>query len=160
MHKRSNDNWADCPKYGAPVLVNPATQLSESCANCVWYEHESYRLSAALAYYAAASLAPALVIAVALASLVFGEQAARGQLVEQIEATGSLAVILMWVYYSSQILLFGAAFTQAYANKYGRPMVRPDRAEPHLRRSAGKSQDSESSHRGARHLSHDRGSAR
>ena len=272
----------------------------------VWYEHEAYRLGAALAYYMAFSLAPVLIIVVAMASLVFGERAAQGQLVEQIGTTvgpqmaqtiqdilrqthtagsgtlatvfalavllfgatavfaelknaldaiwdvrpkpgrgwlrvvkdrfwsftvvlgigllllvslsastvldkfvsfaslpgsiywwqavevivslglltllfamiyktlpdvllswrdvwvgaavtavlftlgkyliglylghigltsaygvaGALAVILLWVYYSSQVLLFGAAFTQVYANKYGRPLVRADRAEP------------------------------
>ncbi|HUF38694.1 MAG TPA: YihY/virulence factor BrkB family protein [Anaerolineales bacterium] len=34
-------------------------------------------------------------------------------------AAGSLALILLWVYYSAQILFFGAEFTQVYANKYG-----------------------------------------
>jgi membrane protein len=34
-------------------------------------------------------------------------------------AAASLAVILFWVYYSSQILFFGAEFTQVYANTYG-----------------------------------------
>jgi len=34
-------------------------------------------------------------------------------------AAASLAVILLWVYYSAQILFFGAEFTQVYANTYG-----------------------------------------
>lgn len=34
-------------------------------------------------------------------------------------AAGSLVLILLWVYYSSQILLFGAELTYAFANKYG-----------------------------------------
>jgi membrane protein len=34
-------------------------------------------------------------------------------------AAGSLALILLWVYYSAQILFFGAEFTQVYANKFG-----------------------------------------
>jgi membrane protein len=34
-------------------------------------------------------------------------------------AAGSLVVLLLWVYYSSQILLFGATFTRVYAQKYG-----------------------------------------
>jgi membrane protein len=33
-------------------------------------------------------------------------------------AAGSLVVVLIWVYYSSQILFFGAEFTQVYANRY------------------------------------------
>ena len=34
-------------------------------------------------------------------------------------AAGSLVVVLVWVYYSAQILLFGAEFTQVYANRMG-----------------------------------------
>jgi membrane protein len=34
-------------------------------------------------------------------------------------AAGSLVILLVWVYYSSQILLFGAEFTSVYANRYG-----------------------------------------
>lgn len=39
-------------------------------------------------------------------------------------AAGSLVVLLLWVFYSAQILFFGAEFTQVYANRYGR-QVRP-----------------------------------
>jgi membrane protein len=35
-------------------------------------------------------------------------------------AAGSLALILLWVYYSSLILLFGAEFTQVWARRHGR----------------------------------------
>src|SRR6186997_756207 len=35
-------------------------------------------------------------------------------------AASSLITLLLWVYYSSQILLFGAEFTQVYANQAGR----------------------------------------
>lgn len=34
-------------------------------------------------------------------------------------AAGSLVVVLLWVYYSAQILFFGAEFTQVYARSYG-----------------------------------------
>jgi membrane protein len=34
-------------------------------------------------------------------------------------AAGSLVVLLLWIYYSAQILFFGAEFTQLYANRYG-----------------------------------------
>lgn len=34
-------------------------------------------------------------------------------------AAGSLIIILLWVFYSAQILLFGAEFTQVYAMRYG-----------------------------------------
>jgi len=41
-------------------------------------------------------------------------------------ATGSLAVILIWVYYTTMILLFGAEFTELWAERYGRG-VRPEK---------------------------------
>jgi membrane protein len=34
-------------------------------------------------------------------------------------AAGSLVVLLLWIYYSSQILLFGAEFTRLYAVQCG-----------------------------------------
>jgi membrane protein len=40
-------------------------------------------------------------------------------------AAGSLIVILIWIYYSSQILFLGAEFTKVYANKYG-SLIQPD----------------------------------
>jgi membrane protein len=40
-------------------------------------------------------------------------------------AAGSLIVILLWIFYSAQILLFGAEFTQVYAQKYGAQIL-PD----------------------------------
>ncbi len=40
-------------------------------------------------------------------------------------AAGSLAVILVWVYYSAMIFFFGAEFTQAYAESRGSG-IRPD----------------------------------
>jgi membrane protein len=40
-------------------------------------------------------------------------------------AASSLITLLLWIYYSSQILLFGAEFTQVYARKFG-PEIKPD----------------------------------
>lgn len=39
-------------------------------------------------------------------------------------AAGSIIVILVWIYYSSMIVLLGAEFTQQYAKKYGQ-RIRP-----------------------------------
>ncbi|HUD87610.1 MAG TPA: YhjD/YihY/BrkB family envelope integrity protein, partial [Xanthobacteraceae bacterium] len=33
-------------------------------------------------------------------------------------AAASLVVLLIWVYYTSQIVLFGAEFTHCYASRY------------------------------------------
>ncbi|HVA47476.1 MAG TPA: YihY/virulence factor BrkB family protein [Pirellulales bacterium] len=38
---------------------------------------------------------------------------------------GSLVAVLLWVYYSAQILLLGAEFTQVYARRYGFPIKLP-----------------------------------
>ena len=38
-------------------------------------------------------------------------------------AAGSLIVVLLWVFYTSQLVLFGAEFTQAYATRGGRPVL-------------------------------------
>ena len=43
---------------------------------------------------------------------------------------GSFVVLLVWVYYSSQILFFGAEFTQVYANRYGSRIEPSENAEP------------------------------
>jgi len=50
-----------------------------------WSEDEASRLAAALSYYTAVSIAPLLIIAIAVAGFFYGEQAARGQLVTQIQ---------------------------------------------------------------------------
>jgi membrane protein len=43
-------------------------------------------------------------------------------------AAGSLVVILIWVYYSSQVLLFGAEFTQVYADRRGKALAPAENA--------------------------------
>ena len=50
-----------------------------------WSRDKAPRMSAALAYYTIFSLAPILVIAIAIAGLVFGVQAAQGEITEQIQ---------------------------------------------------------------------------
>jgi membrane protein len=51
-----------------------------------WNEDKAPRLGAALAYYTIFSLAPLLIIAIAVAGLVFGQEAAQGQIVDQFRA--------------------------------------------------------------------------
>ncbi len=45
-------------------------------------------------------------------------------------AAGSLVVLLIWVYYTAQILLLGAEFTRVYANQYGSRVVPSSNAVP------------------------------
>jgi membrane protein len=44
-------------------------------------------------------------------------------------AAGSLVVLLVWLYYSAQIFLFGAEFTKIHARQSGSPIVPTDNAE-------------------------------
>jgi membrane protein len=60
-----------------------------------------------------------------LGKFLIGLYLGRSQVGNIFGAAGSLAILLIWIYYSAQILFFGAEFTQVYANRYGSKMV-PD----------------------------------
>ncbi len=47
-------------------------------------------------------------------------------------AAASLIVVLLWVYYSAQIFLFGAEFTWVYAQRYGSRRAPPQSSETHI----------------------------
>jgi membrane protein len=49
-----------------------------------WMDHNASRTGAALAFYTVFSLAPILLLSIAIAGAFFGEQAARGEIFEQI----------------------------------------------------------------------------
>jgi membrane protein len=49
-------------------------------------------------------------------------------------AAGSLVLLLLWVYYSAQILFFGAEFTQVYANTLGSRIVPEGQAATAIQR--------------------------
>jgi membrane protein len=51
---------------------------------------------------------------------------------EAFGAAASLAVMLLWIYYSSMILLYGAEFTQTWAERRGRGIV-PERGAVRVR---------------------------
>jgi membrane protein len=59
----------------------------------------------------------------ALGKYLLGLYLARSTVSSAYGAAGSLVVILLWVYYSAQIIFFGAEFTQVYAEKYGSRIV-------------------------------------
>ena len=54
-------------------------------------------------------------------------------------AAGSLVVLLLWVYYSAQIVFFGSEFTQVYARTYG--SMRGDDSKAKARATAGRVED-------------------
>ncbi len=64
-----------------------------------WWNDNVPRMGAALAYYTLLSLAPILIVAIAVAGLVFGAEAVRGEIVGQIDGLvgheGALAVQAM-----------------------------------------------------------------
>ncbi len=43
-------------------------------------------------------------------------------------SAGSLVIMLVWIYYSAQIVLFGAEFTQVYADEIGARIIPTDKA--------------------------------
>ena len=45
-------------------------------------------------------------------------------------AAGSIVILITWVYYSAQILFFGAEFTQVFAKTHGSRVVPEENAEP------------------------------
>jgi membrane protein len=61
----------------------------------------------------------------ALGKWALGIYLGSGSAASAYGVASSLITLLLWVYYSSQILLFGAEFTQVYADYFG-AHVRPD----------------------------------
>lgn len=63
-------------------LSSVGSLLKETAAQ--WSDDEAARLAASLALYTLLSIAPLLVISIAVAGMVFGEEAARGQISNQL----------------------------------------------------------------------------
>ncbi|MFI5316294.1 MAG: YihY/virulence factor BrkB family protein [Myxococcota bacterium] len=68
-----------------PLLVNTRDFARELLAE--WSKDDALSLGAALAYYTIFSMAPLLVLVIAIAGLVFGRAAAQGEIVTQIQDT-------------------------------------------------------------------------
>jgi len=68
--------------------------LKEAC--CAWREDNAPSLGAALAFYTVFSLAPVLIVAIAVAGLAFGQKAAEGEFSRQLQGlvdeTGARAI--------------------------------------------------------------------
>ncbi len=67
--------------------------------------------------------------------LLIGIYIGRSGISTAFGAAASLVVVLLWVYYSAQIFLFGAEFTWAYCHKFGSRKGQPMPAGPHQQAS-------------------------
>src|SRR6186997_1992926 len=64
----------------APTIV----RLFQS-AGMAWWDDDALRLGASLAYYTLFAIAPILLVATAIAGMVFGPEAVRGEIVGQLD---------------------------------------------------------------------------
>ena len=54
-----------------------------------------------------------------IGKFLIGLYLGRSGISSRFRSAGSLVVVLLWVYYSAQVFLFGAEFTWAYSHKFG-----------------------------------------
>ena len=54
-----------------------------------------------------------------LGKFLLGLYLGRSGVASAYGAAGALVLILLWIYYSAQILFMGAEFTEVYARRYG-----------------------------------------
>ncbi|HEU6448088.1 MAG TPA: YihY/virulence factor BrkB family protein [Verrucomicrobiae bacterium] len=64
-----------------------------------------------------------------IGKFLIGLYLGRGSVSSAYGAAGSFVVVLLWVYYSVQLLLFGAASTRIYANEFGSHIRPSENAE-------------------------------
>jgi membrane protein len=62
-------------------------------------------------------------------NLVVGLYLGRAGVTRTYGAAGAAVVVLLWLYFSAQMFLFGAEFTQVYARHYGRGLNARERQE-------------------------------
>jgi len=65
---------------------------------------------------------------------LIGLYVAKSSVASSYGAAGSLVILLLWVYYSAQIVFLGAEFTQVYASRYGSQIEPADNAVPVVKR--------------------------
>lgn len=70
-----------------------------------------------------------------IGKFLIGLYLAKSSVASTYGAAGSLVVLLLWIYYSSQILFLGAEFTQVYATRYGSQIKPSKHAVPVVRKT-------------------------
>jgi membrane protein len=63
-----------------------------------------------------------------LGKYLIGLYVGRASVASSFGAAGSLAILLVWIYYTSQLILLGAEFTRVFANRFGSHVVPSDNA--------------------------------
>jgi membrane protein len=58
-----------------------------------------------------------------LGKYLIGLYVGRASVASTFGAAGSLAILLVWIYYSTQLILLGAEFTRVFANHFGSQVV-------------------------------------
>jgi membrane protein len=66
----------------------------------------------------------------ALGNYLIGLYVGHSAAISAYGAAGSVVVVMLWVYYSSQVILFGAEFTRNFAQCYHEPVEPAETAEP------------------------------
>jgi membrane protein len=63
-----------------------------------------------------------------LGKFLIGLYVGKASVASAFGAAGSLAVLLVWIYYTTQLILLGAEFTRVYANRFGSRVVPSENA--------------------------------
>jgi hypothetical protein len=69
----------------------------------------------------------------AVGKFLLGVYLGKAAFTDRYGAAGSLTVVLVWAYYSAQVLYLGAEFTRVYASRFGSMSVRKQKRRPRLR---------------------------
>jgi len=111
--------WA--PAFGGWVMLAQVLNFAISFAfiTCVFAMIYKFMPRVAVAWKDVWIGAGVTSLLFAVGKMLIGLYIGRSGVSSAFGAAGSLAVLLLWVYYSAQIFLMGAEFTWVYAHRYG-----------------------------------------
>lgn len=118
--------WAQGLLPGAEVLFQVLTfLLSFGLAVVLFAMIFKYLPDVKIAWRDVWTGAVATALLFTIGKFLIGLYLGRSTVASSFGAAGSVIVLLLWVYYSAQILFLGAEFTQVYASRYG-SRIQPD----------------------------------
>ena len=79
-----SESSVDVARRGRAAALRSGVRLLGQ-AIAAWWRYDGFRLGAALSYYTAFSLAPVLILSVAIAGLIFGTEAASSRIVNELK---------------------------------------------------------------------------